>query len=309
MARLAVELQVAGAVIESRVLLVDRAVRIGSAEGAVVHFPGADLWVVPAGAQVWIGGRCLKQGQVRLLACDGVRVRIEHLGTAPRRRAWAAALDPRFAAAFMVLLAAIAVHDAQQAWWRSAAVQRLEWGAPIARVDRGDAQSAQPPRASTLRSLLQPPAAERMGAPPIADGPPHVPDDQASGVAWAPWYRAAVPTDWARVDAAHARLRILPADAAARRVVAQAAYAADDFETAAAQYLWIVQRNPDDRDARLRRALAWQREGRHRSALALYSQLVAGDARHGRGLAGHAVAQAGVAQWIPAPRCGYVLVF
>jgi tetratricopeptide (TPR) repeat protein len=112
-----------------------------------------------------------------------------------------------------------------------------------------------------------------FGSNAVGDGPRHLNDDGNSGTGYYRWFRTAVPTDPLAIDANEQLVRN-PLDAAARRVVARAAYNADHFQLAAWHYSALVERFPEDSGVRLRLAWAERRQGNHRREIELYREVL-----------------------------------
>lgn len=294
MGDLAVSVRLFGALVEDRVIDVERVVRLGEAEGAEVSFPGADLAVVRLGGRLSVRGRALEEGDELRIALGSVEVLLEHTMKSRLPSEWAGLMDGRLFATVMMTIAGLSYLDAASAWWGR---QGLE-GAPLAdrwaRALRGRAEGsgADAAQASAIQTSELPAEGAAALAFLSVDGPRHEPDERPSSLAWHRWYRAGVPDDSAQVLAARDRLAEDAADPVARRVLAGAAYNSDQFEQAVEHYTWIVQRWPADRDALLRLGWAWQRLGRHRAEITVYKQILRMEPTNCAAMAGLAVAQA-----------------
>ena len=274
MGDLAVSVRLFGALVEDRVIDVERVVRLGEAEGAEVSFPGADLSVVRLGERLSVRGRSLEEGDEVRIALGPVEVLLEHTMKSRMPSEWAGLMDSRLFATVVMTVAGLSYLDAASAWWGR---QDLE-GAPLAdrlaRALRGTSAAkaaATPGGAAAQASAIQTSELPADGDGPLAvlsvDGPRHEPDARPGSEAWHRWYRSGVPDDSAQVLAAKDRLAEDPDDPVARRVLAGAAYNSDNFDQAVEHYTWIVQRWPADRDALLRLGWSWQRAGRHRAEI------------------------------------------
>lgn len=309
MGDLAVTVRLFGALVEDRVIDVDRVVRLGEAEGAEVSFPGADLSVVRLGDRLSVRGRSLEEGDEVRIALGAVEVLLEHTMKSRMPSEWAGLMDGRLFATVVMTVAGLSYLDAASAWWGR---QDLE-GAPLAdrlaRALRGTSAAkaaAAPGGAAAQASAIQTSELPADGDGPLAflsvDGPRHEPDARPGSEAWHRWYRAGVPDDSAQVLAARDRLAEDPDDPVARRVLAGAAYNSDNFDQAVEHYTWIVQRWPADRDALLRLGWSWQRAGRHRAEITVYKQILRMEPTNCAALAGLAVAQARLNQLDAAAR-------
>lgn len=289
MGDLSVTVRLNGEVVEDRALRVDRVVRIGEAEGAAVAFPGADLAVVRAGRRLLVRGRALAEGDTLELSLGPVDVVVEHSLRGSTPSELHSALDRRFLVVVALVTAAGTWLDAASGWVERNPLQ-------LALHETGHEPALVQGEASVQRTTLGPSPAGADGAlevasADVADGPRHVPDDDASGTGWYAWFRRVVPED-AQVLDAYARLQLNPLDAAAHRIVARAAYGEDEYDVAVWHYRWLAAHSPEDRDVLLRLARAERRRGRHAAEVDLYQQVLAQDPANVDALGGLAVALA-----------------
>ncbi len=290
MGDLSVTVKLNGEVVEDRTLRLDRLVRIGESEDAVVSFPGADLRVVRAGRRLMVRGRDLEEGDTLELSLGAVEVVLEHTMRSSTPAEWRGVFDSRFLVVVALVTAA--------GGWLDAAASWAERNPLNLDLSQHSAQQVEPVRgeATLQRTTLTPATpAGADGLPEeevdVADGPRHLPDDEVSGTAWYEWYRRAVPDDSQVLDA-YARLQENPLDASAHRVVAQAAYDDDEFDAAVWHYRWLTAHYPHDIGALLRLARVEQRRGRHASEASLFEQVLELDPGNADALGGLAVALA-----------------
>jgi tetratricopeptide (TPR) repeat protein len=293
MGDLSVVVRLNGDVVEDRVVEVERLVRIGEAQGAVIPFPGADIAVVRMGDRLAVRGRTLEEGEELELFLGPVEVHIEHTVRARLPPEWAGLWDRRFLAAALLVVAAGTWIDAAEAWLDR---QPPESVVAVTRVRDLVRAVGEERTSGGSRAVAMPaaPAAEPPPAPPaeLADGPRHEDDDRLTRMGWAAWYRQLVPDDDDQLYEAQDRFAEDLEDAWARRVLARWAYDHDDPDQAAWHYAWLVQRYPDDSALRLRLARAEQRRGHHQSEIGHYDAILERDPAHAEARAGLAVALA-----------------
>lgn len=294
MGDLSVSVRLHGEVVEDAVLPLRRTVRIGDGAGAAVAFPGADVVVVRAGDRLLVRGRALEEGEALELSLGPVDVTVEHTLRGRTPPEWRGVFDARFLGVVALVTAVGTWLDAAESWWER---DPLTLGRGRGDVEVTEVVDRAQGEASVQRAPLVagPDAATtELATEPDDDqaqGPRHLPDDDRSGTAWHGWYRRSVPQDDQMLDA-YARLRANPADAAAHRVVAQAAYDADEYDVAVWHYRWLVQQDPDDRTLMVRLARAEKRRGRHAREVELYRRVLESDPVHTDALGGLAVALA-----------------
>lgn len=293
MGDLSVVVRLNGDVVEDRVVEVNRLVRIGEAEGAVIPFPGADIAVVRIGDGLAVRGRTLEEGEELSLFLGPVEVHIEHTVRARLPPEWAGLWDRSFLAAALLVVAAGTWFDAAEAW-----LDRQPPDAVLAVTQLRDLVRAVgvEPAGGSSRAVAMPaaPTAEPAPTPPatLADGPRHVDDDRLTRMGWAAWYRQLVPGGDDQVFEAQDRFAVDPDDPWARRVLARSAYDNDDHDQSSWHYAWLADRYPDDSAIGLRLARAQQRRGHHRSEIAHYADILERDPDHAEARAGMAVALA-----------------
>lgn len=292
MGDLSVTVRLFGEVVEDAVLPLRRTLRIGDDPSARVAFPGADVVVVRAGERLLVRGRALEEGEALELSLGPVEVTVEHTLRGQTPAEWRSAFDVRFLGVVALVTAIGTWLDAAEAWWER---DPLAWGrGPVAaQIEQDRAQG----EASVQRTALAGAAGDDAHElTPEADedqaqGPRHLPDDLHTGTSWHGWYRRAVPQDDQALGA-YLRLRENPSDPAAHRVVAQAAYDADEYDVAVWHYRWLVQQDPSDRTLMVRLARAEKRRGRHAREAELYRQVLEVDPTNADALGGLAVALA-----------------
>lgn len=293
MGDLSVVVRLNGDVVEDRVVEVERLVRIGEAQGAVIPFPGADIAVVRMGDRLAVRGRTLEEGEELSLFLGPVEVHIEHTVRARLPPEWAGLWDRRFLAAALLVVAAGTWIDAAEAWLDRQPADAIVAVAQVRDLVR--AVGGEPPGGSS-RAVAMPaaPAPEPETAPPatLADGPRHEDDDRLTGMGWAAWYRQLVPDDDDQLFEAQDRFALDPEDPWARRVLARSAYDHDDADQSSWHYAWLAERYPDDSAIRLRLARAQQRRGHHRAEIEHYGAILDRDPVHAEARAGMAVALA-----------------
>jgi hypothetical protein len=279
---LGVSVLVHGNVVEDRVVPVRRMVRLGESDDAVVSFPGADLAVVRVGHSLALRGRVLDEGEEIRISLGAVEVRLLHTvrgGAFPLE--WSTFVDKRFLAAAIVATVTGAWLDTAESW-----VERHGSTLGSSVVD-AYVDTVQERASVETKAVVAPGSGDATRATAndhIAEGPRHESDDRETGTGYYAWYRNAV-----LADAAHnAWVPLDRTDVAARRRLARAAYDRDDWDAAAWHYGWIVERVPDDRQAKLHLAWAERRRGQHEVEVALYRQILADDP-------GDALADAGLA--------------
>lgn len=291
MGDLSVTVRLSGHVVEQQVLRVPRVVRLGESPDAAVSFPGADFGVLRVGNRLCLRGRTLDEGDELELELGQVHVTLEHTARARLPHEWEGAWDRRFLAAVLLVVAAGSWVDAAHSWLSHRADTAST--APVARIATvltGGVATSDPWRSAAVSHSDGPPVPSSTVT--IPDAPPHEADDRTTGTGWSRWYRRAVPEDLDQVDTARVRLSADPTDIGARRIVARAAYDADDHELAADHLRELLERSPGDRDARLRLAWAQKRQGYHRAELRQYEAILATDPGHVQALAGKTVALA-----------------
>ncbi|MCK6507533.1 tetratricopeptide repeat protein [Myxococcota bacterium] len=295
MGDLSVTVRLHGEVVEDTVLPLRRTTRIGDDPSAVVAFPGADVVVVRAGERLLVRGRALEEGDALELSLGPVEVTVEHTLRGRTPPEWRSSFDVRFLGVVALVTAVGTWLDVAEAWWaRDPLALGHRNGVPSAQVDEADRAQGE---ASVQRPALAGGTAEvapELDAEPEDDqaqGPRHLADDEHTGTAWSAWYRRAVPQD-DQVSGAYLRLRDNPSDAAAHRVVAQAAYDADEYDVAVWHYRWLVQQDPGDRTLMVRLARAEKRRGRHAREADLYRRVLEDDPTNPDALGGLAVALA-----------------
>ena len=269
MGDLSVTVRMNGTVVEDRVLAVHRIVRIGEAPRAAVAFPGADIAVVRLGERLALRGRTLEEGEDMHLSLGAIEVTVEHTMRARFPSEWKNLMDWR-------LLAAAALVTAVGSWMDAA----VDWADRRAEISSGGAIAwvpASPEEANQVVATVSPAREEAVVISELPDepldGPRHLPDDESTGIGWFAWYQRALPTD-DRVEEAYERFATDDTDVAARRVLARAAYDREAYDEAVWHYGWLIQRDPEDRGARLRLAWSLRRMGRHRAEAELYRSIL-----------------------------------
>lgn len=287
MGDLAVSVRLHGELVEDRVLTVNRLVRLGERPDALIAFPGADITVVRLGQRLALRGRDLEEGDDIRITLGPVEVQLEHTVRASLPSEWKGTFDVRFLGIVLLIVAGASWADAASWWWSTQPLPRGQFAERIARFLESEPSSGASARLGRLGNEEE----EAPATTPVeTQGPLHLPDDLQSQVGWYRWYRQIVPTNVEARQAAELRLLSDPLDPGAHRVLALAAYDRDDFESAVDEWLWIVQRWPEDREALFRLALAAQRLGRHRTEVTLYRQILAVDEKNLGAQAGLAVA-------------------
>ena len=293
MAELVVIVRFAGRIVDDRCLPVRGPIRLGEAADARVGFPGADLLVTPEGDALRVtrpGGR---DPGFLLAPGEGERFRFGRVGLTLVHRArlrlpseWAGTWDPRFLAVTLLVVAAGTWAESARGWAARAPgvlpgpagwVQSTATAGPAAVAAQVSAAGAAGP------GIGEDPA-------PTTDGPAHRPDPGEAGAAWAAWLRRERAPD--ALAGADARLRAIPDDATALRLVARAAYEREDWAAAEAVFARLVALHPDDADARLRHARALERAGRHREEIDALRVILGGRPGHAEARAALAVALA-----------------
>ncbi|MFT5682637.1 MAG: Flp pilus assembly protein TadD [Myxococcota bacterium] len=294
MGDLSVTVRLNGILVDNRVIPVHSVVRIGESADAVVHFPGADVAVVRLGKRLAMRGRTLDEGEEMEISLGATHVHLRHTTKFRPPSALRSTIDTRFLVAAALVMVMGSWVDAAEYWLDHQ--PRDEGATPIAQLLQvfEAVQSGAPGPLSTAmtpsESLLEP---EGEGAvEPVsinkADGPRHVPDQQAS-TDYYEWYRSVVLTDNQVEDASVQFLRDQE-DPAARQVLALDAYSRDDYESAAWHYQWIVDHFPADRAARIRLARAEKRLGYHTREVEHYRAVLSADSTSIEARAGLAVA-------------------
>lgn len=292
MGDLAVTVTLHGRVVEHRVVPVRCMVRLGEAPDARVAFPGADLAAVRMGDRISLRGRSLEEGDSLCMSLGAVGVTIEHTIRSHIASEWAGTFDVRFLVAAAVVMLAASWIESAEAW-----MDRLPAGHAGALASQVH-ESIDAVRNGDIgqRTAAVTPGPERVSrlAPEqeLADGPRHAADDHKTGMGWYAWYLSEVPGNDEQVSEAYDRLYRNPSDAAARRVLARAAYDAESYDEAAWHYRWLVDRDPADVDLRLRLAWAERRQGYHRAEADLYRDVLGRDPHNQLALGGLAVSLA-----------------
>ncbi|MEL6348004.1 MAG: tetratricopeptide repeat protein [Myxococcota bacterium] len=296
MGDLAVTVKLNGVLVDDRLIPVHSLVRIGESRESLVHFPGADIAVVRLGARLALRGRVLDEGEEMDISLGATQVHLRHTTKFCPPSALSAKLDTRFLVAAVLVMVCGSWFDAAEYWLNHQ--PHSQPSTPLAQLlDAFEAVTdGQPTRlgaavrsgTDSLRSGLD--DGDDLSGISKADGPRHLADDVQSGIGYYAWYRTAVPADDPQVDEAMLRFLERPQDPSVRRILAQAAYNRDDYETAAWHYRRVAERFPDDRATLIRLARAEKRLGFHQREIELYRRVLSADARNVEALSGLAVA-------------------
>ena len=268
MGSLSVTVRRSGQVVQDVSLAVDQPLIVGDAPAAAVRFPAPPVSVERHGTTLRLNGQPLRVGDTVTLQVGGLNVTLQHCPDHPGRLAQRRHFDTRFLVVLAIVGVSIGWLNAFESW----ASVHLSRPGHMWLLDRTGEEVETPGAvgegtarlASTgLRGdTTAPPSA------PLAEagvGPKHKPDDQASGVRWYRWYRAAAPIDADQHDAAVAAHLEDPRNPMARAVLGQLAYNEDRFEESARYFRALVEEYPEDFDACFQLARAEMRLGHHRA--------------------------------------------
>lgn len=278
MGDLAVTVRLNGVLVEDRILKVSTVVRLGDAPDATVPFPGADLAVVRIGSRLALRGRCLEEGEEMELSLGATQVLLQHTPKFTSPPMLSARFDRQFMVAALLVLAVGSWIDAASYWVQhqpsdialpfTRMVNAVKAFQPLPSTQLGAAVRTHPD--ALLQALDSEPAVEVRRA----DGPVHVSDDQLSGTAYYAWYRSAILDDAHQSDEAMLQFLDTPGDPEVRRIMARTAYNRDDYDAAAWHYRWLLERDPDNLDAKLRLARSIRRLGFHSEEIEIYREVL-----------------------------------
>lgn len=273
-------------VVEDRLLRFRGVVQIGDCLNARVAFPGASIPVVHVGEVYRLRGRTLEEGEELRITLGKVDVWVRHNPHFRGRSSRSPFIDTRFLAMAGLMVAVGTWVDAAEAWLAHQPANEASHGggAALKRL---------------VERVREPVARQQVAAvrvrrdvrgwvehvQPIADGPRHLADDSASRTAFYRWYRSVVPVD-AMARPASERLAQDVTDGVARRTLANAAYNADRFESAAWHYQMLTWADQADGGALLGLARAQRRRGRHASEIQVYRRILGTWEDHPGALAG-----------------------
>lgn len=291
MGNLAVNVSLHGIVVEDRVVPVRRMVRIGEGPDSRVSFPGADVSVVRVGKSLALRGRVLEEGEEMRISLGPVDVRLTHTFRGATPSEWTGMIDRRFLAAAAVVTAAGTWIDSAEMWMERTGA--ADSGPAIVQTMIESMKGRSSP--TEVKAAVSPPTDVHVPSTPpalkIGEGPRHSSDDLQSGTRYYAWYRSAVLSD-PYIDEAFSLVAHDRTNAAARRRLAREAYNAEDWDTAAWHYRWLVQQHPEDRLVKLHLAWAERRRGRHKAEIGLYREILDGHPDHVLAQAGLAAALA-----------------
>jgi tetratricopeptide (TPR) repeat protein len=240
-AKLHVTIAYHGQIIEDRILQFHESVRLGEARDAAISFPGADLLVSCVDGDISWRGRRLREGDRAALELGPLLVKVEHL--LPERIRYSKAFAG-FDLGFVLILLGVTVSG----MWIDT-ISRLSStparGLYLDQIGDFRAQSSQntgwqstPEKSSAVQAVEQE-VPLRLNDD-FWEGPRAHPDDERSGFTYYSWYRESVPIPSVVVRKTGAA-GLQGVDHAA---LAEASYAADNYEAALAHFQWLVAHNP-----------------------------------------------------------------
>lgn len=289
MGDLAVRVCMGDYVVEDRVLRFRGMAQIGDALDARVAFPGATISILKVGDVYRLRGRNLEEGEELRLTLGQVDIWVSHN---PQFRAVSAShslIDRRFIGVAALMVAVGSWFDAAEAWIaHQPATQTTHAGSALKRLVTRVQEPAPRQRVAAVRARRD--ARGRVEhVQRIADGPRHMADDRQTRTGFYRWYRSAIPAD-PLARAASERLAVDETDGAARRTLANAAYNADRFESAAWHYQMLTWADQADGGALLGLARAQRRRGHHASEIQVYQRILTAWRDHSGALGGLATA-------------------
>jgi tetratricopeptide (TPR) repeat protein len=272
-------------VVEDRLLRFRGVAWIGDCLNAHVAFPGASIPVVRVGEVYRLRGRTLEEGEELRITLGKVDVWVRHHARFRGPSGSSPFIDTRFLAVAALMVAVGSWVDAAEAWIaHQPATETSHGGAALKRLVERVREPVARQQVAAVRVRRD--ARGRVEhVQRIADGPRHLPDDSASRTAFYRWYRSVVPAD-PMARAASERLAVDVTDGVARRTLANAAYNADRFESAAWHYQMLTWADQVDGGALLGLARSQRRRGRHASEIQVYRRILATWEDHPGALAG-----------------------
>jgi Flp pilus assembly protein TadD len=278
-------------VVDDRTIKVSGVVHLGDCLDARVAFPGTKVAVIRLGDTYRLRGRTLEEGEELRITLGHVDVWVGNEPKYRRIEGQSSLVDHKFVMAATIMIAVGSWVDAAEAWIdHQPAVHTQHAGSTLKRMVTRVRQPATRQRVAAVRAHPHT-RTEVEHIQRIADGPRHISDDRATRTAFYRWYRSAVPSDPLARKASQ-RLEQDEMDGAARRTLANAAYNADRFESAAWHYQMLTWANQDDGGALLGFARSQRRRGRHASEIEVYRRILESWQDHAAALGGMATALA-----------------
>jgi tetratricopeptide (TPR) repeat protein len=276
-AKLHVTIAYNGQIVEDRVLNIQESVRLGEAADAVLSFPGADILVSCVDGDISWRGRRLREGDRASLDMGPLRLRVEHIW--PERLRYSSAFSGMDLAFLLVLLGVTVsgmwIDTLNRLGHNPARGEFLE---QIGDFRQRSATEAAWQRNTERSSAVQGVEQLELAALPddLWEGPRAYPDDARSGFGYYAWYRGAVAIPPVMIgNTGTSGLRDV--DHAA---LADAAYAADNYEAALAHYQWLEARHPGTGRWLEGVALSQKRMGMHAQELQSTLALLERDPNH-----------------------------
>jgi len=276
-AKLHVTIAYHGQIIEDRILNIQESVRLGDSADAVLSFPGADILVSCVDGDISWRGRRLREGDRASLELGPLSLQVEHVW--PERLRYSHAFSGMDMAFLLVLLGVTVSGMWIDTLNRiSQTPARGDFLEQIGDFRQQSATEAGWQRNTERSSAVQ--GVEQVEPQALADnlweGPRAFPDDERSGFGYYTWYREAVAIPPVMVGGAGPD-GLRDVDHAA---LAEAAYAADNYDAALAHYQWLENHHPGTERWLEGIALAQKRMGMHAQELESTQALLERDPNH-----------------------------